>query len=143
MQQVSIELVSPSSPTLSGVIALGDKYKKFLGLLSPDVFSERAERKSILAALFGSTVVGYLMFYRAEKGHIRITHMCVDEPYRRSKIAKTLFSELVNRSGGYQRILLSCRRDFESCSYWPQLGFVFVSSPSNGPGRFMSKISLR
>lgn len=133
MEQISISIVQPNSPLLHEIIALGDKYRRFLGILSHEVFSERAERKCILVALSGNKVAGYLMFYKAERGYIRITHMCVDEAFRKSGIARSLFSALVEQSKEYRSILLSCRKDYESCAFWPQLGFVFVAV-RNGRG---------
>jgi len=56
MQQISIQVVAPHSPLLTDIIALGDKYRKYLGLLSPDVYSERVERKRVLPANRGVAI---------------------------------------------------------------------------------------
>lgn len=132
MSDISTVVINRNSQLIDQVIELGDKYRKFLGLFTRDAYLERAERKSILAAVMGTTVAGYLLFYKARNGRIRITHMCVDEPFRKNGIARLLFGELLARNKEFHTVILSCRNDFESISFWPQLGFVYVSTR---PGR--------
>ena len=132
MPPISVKTVAPDSPELAQVVALGDKFRKTLGFFPKDAFFNQAIKKGILAAVSGKTVAGYLMFNQAQKGHARIIHLCIDDPFRGSGVTRTLFGALIERCKSVHRITLSCRRDFQACTLWVRLGFVEVGKR---PGR--------
>lgn len=132
MSAISVITVRPDSPELQQVIALGDKFRKYLGLFPKEAFAAQAAKGNILAAACNGNVAGYVLFYPTQKGRVRIVHLCVDDPYRRMGIARRLFTSLIELSKDYHSFVLSCRRDYAACSFWPQLGFVVVRTR---PGR--------
>lgn len=56
---------------LDAVIALGDRYAKFLGLLTPPAYRKHADDGGLLAAVENEEVVGYALFGLPKRNHGR------------------------------------------------------------------------
>lgn len=112
---------------LDDVIGLWKKCKKTLGPYPKGAFEERLQNREIIVALWDGVVVGYVLFYVAQKGHVRLTHLCTDSEHEGQGIARGLVEQLRSRTLAQKGIGLHCRRDFDVCSLWPKLGFVPLS----------------
>ncbi len=107
------------------VVALGDRFKRKLGLFPLEALEESARNGTVLIATEGEHLLGYLLF-RVSRRHpprATITHLCVEPEHRGQGIARRLVNELVHLTQGLDGIRLSCRRDYEENGLWPRLGF--------------------
>ncbi len=127
MINITITSIDSNSKYLKNVIELADKNSEYLGFLPRNVFIEAAKRRNILIALLNETeFVGYLL-YRvvSTKCRASITHLCVDEKYRRNGIGRELILHLVDITKNLLGISLYCRRDYESNKFWAHMGFQY------------------
>lgn len=110
---------------LAAAIALGDRYKKRLGLLTPPTYRKYADDGGLLVALEGSEVVGYALFGLPKRyQHVRLAHLCVAEECRGNGIAALLIAELRRQQSHRLGIRARCRRNYGLDTMWSSLGFV-------------------
>jgi len=65
------------SELLDAIIALGNRYTKYLGLLTPPAYRKHAEDDGLLVAMDGEEVVGYALFGLPKRSlHVRLAHLC-------------------------------------------------------------------
>lgn len=121
-------LIKNAYNLLDDVIALGDRNKKILGFLADGAFRDIARSGHILVATSGSNdLLGYLLYrITVRKQQVAIVHLCVDDRYRKKNIASLLVGKLIDLTKSYVEINLFCRRDFDSNSFWPKVGFEYV-----------------
>ncbi|MCX4628512.1 GNAT family N-acetyltransferase [Streptomyces sp. NBC_01443] len=110
---------------LDAVVALGDRYTKRLGLLTPPAYRKAAEDGGLLVALEGEEVVGYTLFGLPKRSqHVRLAHLCVAEEHREKGIARLLIQAIRERHAQRLGIRARCRRDYGLSGMWTKLGFV-------------------
>ncbi|MGW5939149.1 GNAT family N-acetyltransferase [Streptomyces celluloflavus] len=110
---------------LDAVIALGDRYTKFLGLLTPPAYRKHADDGGLLAAVENEEVVGYALFGLPKRNHhVRLAHLCVAEEHRGKGIARLLVDAIRERHAHRLGIRAKCRRDYGLSGMWTGLGFV-------------------
>ncbi|MDB1086490.1 GNAT family N-acetyltransferase [Streptomyces sp. ACA25] len=110
---------------LGAVVALGDRYTKWLGLLTPPAYRAAAEDGGLLVAVEGEEVVGYALFGLPKRStHVRLAHLCVPEEHRGKGIARRLIQSLCERHPERLGIRARCRRDYDLSGMWTSLGFV-------------------
>ncbi len=98
---------------LAAAIALGNRYTKWLGLLTPPAYLMYADDGGLLVALEGEEVVGYALFGLPKRDqHVRLVHLCVAEERRGTGIAGLLIAELRRRQAHRVGIRARCRRDY-------------------------------
>ena len=103
---------------------LAAKYRRTLGFLTLDTFSEYLERNRVIGARSNNgKLVGYILF-ADYPDRFRIAHLCVAEAHRGRGIARRLLDALKERATSQLVIKLHCRRDFPAYGMWPNLGFV-------------------
>ncbi|WP_079159319.1 GNAT family N-acetyltransferase [Streptomyces griseus] len=113
------------SELLDAIIALGDRYTKYLGLLTPPAYRKHAEDDGLLVALDGEEVVGYALFGLPKRSlHVRLAHLCVAEERRGQGVARELIEAIRARHAHRLGIRAKCRRDYGLSSMWTALGFV-------------------
>ncbi|MDX3864576.1 MULTISPECIES: GNAT family N-acetyltransferase [Streptomyces] len=106
-------------------VALGDRYTKTLGLLTPPAYRQAAENGGLLVAVDGDEVIGYALFGLPKRSaHIRLAHLCVAEEQRGRGIARLLVEAIKQRYPQRLGIKAKCRRDYELSDMWTSLGFV-------------------
>jgi len=106
-------------------IDLGDLSRGTRGLLPRAVYADAAAKDCLLAARHLPTgrVVGYVLF-RLPRDEVVLTHVCVDEPFRRAGIAKLLVDEVSRRHDQHQGIRATCRDDYDIEATWRALDFT-------------------
>ncbi|WP_405432324.1 GNAT family N-acetyltransferase [Streptomyces anulatus] len=110
---------------LGAVVALGDRYTKRLGLLTPPAYRAAAEDGGLLVAVEEDEVVGYALFGLPRRStHVRLAHLCVPEEHRSKGIARSLIQTICERHPERLGIRARCRRDYELSGMWTSLGFV-------------------
>ncbi|PCG87932.1 N-acetyltransferase [Streptomyces sp. WZ.A104] len=110
---------------LGAVVALGDRYTKWLGLLTPPAYRAAAEEGGLLVAVEGEKVVGYALFGLPKRNtHVRLAHLCVAEAHRGKGIARRLIQAIRARHPERLGIRARCRRDYDLSGMWTSLGFV-------------------
>ncbi|MFI5526103.1 GNAT family N-acetyltransferase [Streptomyces platensis] len=113
------------SELLDAVIALGDRYTKFLGLLTPPAYRKHADDGGLLVAVEGEEVVGYALFGLPKRSlHVRLAHLCVAEEHRGKGIARLLVEAIRERHTHRLGIRAKCRRDYGLSGMWTGLGFI-------------------
>ncbi|MFI6444892.1 GNAT family N-acetyltransferase [Kitasatospora sp. NPDC050543] len=109
---------------LAAAIALGDRYTKTLGLMTPPAYEKMADDGGLLVAVDGDDVIGYALFGLPKRTpHVRLAHLCVAQEHRGKGIARDLVEAI--RAGHGQRfgIKAKCRRDYGLTGMWESLGF--------------------
>lgn len=115
--------VPPNGHLLRLVIALGNgPAKRTLGFLPDQGFLDRALRGTLLAAVSGEDLEGYVL-YDLRGYEVKIVHLCVADHARRRGIARRLIEEVCARHADRRRVLLSCRYDYEATAVWESFGF--------------------
>src|ERR1035437_7017061 len=130
-----IEVIS-NQGQLDQVEALGRKNAKTLGFLPDGAFEDAFRRKTILVAPeTGGICRGYLL-YRVTRRIAHITHLCIEDGWRKQGLAKSLVLKLVELTRDLEGISLLCRADYDATSFWPKVGFAFLGErPGRGHAR--------
>lgn len=106
-------------------IALGDRYTKRLGLMTPAAYRGMAEDGGLLVAVEGEVMIGYALFGLPKRSpHVRLAHLCVVEEHRGKGAARLLVEEIRQRYPQRLGIRAKCRRDYGLSGMWTSLGFV-------------------
>ncbi|MGW1836718.1 GNAT family N-acetyltransferase [Streptomyces sp. NPDC002067] len=120
-----LSVAGEQSELLDAVIALGDRYTKFLGLLTPPAYRKHAEDDGLLAAVENGEVVGYALFGLPKRNpYVRLAHLCVAEEHRGRNIARLLVGAIRERHAHRLGIRAKCRRDYGLSDMWTALGFI-------------------
>jgi GNAT superfamily N-acetyltransferase/predicted nucleic acid-binding protein len=119
---VSIIEVELGSGHLDQVLGLHKGAKRYLGFLPDEGFKDRAAAGTLLAAVEGDRVLGYILF-DLPANRVRIVHLCVDPALHKGGIARALVADLSARHRDRLGIQLKCRRDFPASDFWPKVGF--------------------
>ena len=120
---VSIVDVLAAGAEFDSVLALWRSHRKWLGFLPTQGFTDRSAKGTLLAAVRGTVVVGYVL-YDLPRDRIKVIHLCVEEDQRGAGIARALINEVSARHRERRGIELACRRDYPANEAWPHLGFV-------------------
>ena len=130
---MSVVLVAPNSELASQVIALSKASQGTLGQLPYSAFHQAAANGTLIAALTGGEVVGYVLYrIRKRTGIVMLTQLCVRAEARGSGVAQLLVDGVRERNPQCPGIGLWCREDYDASKAWPGLGF---GSTGNRPGR--------
>lgn len=125
---MAIKLVSVSpvqEELISRAIALGDRYTKTLGLLTPPAYEKAAEDGGLLTAVEAGEVLGYALFGLPKRSaRIRLAHLCVAEEQRGRGLARRLVEGIKERYPQRLGVKAKCRRDYNLSGMWRSLGFV-------------------
>ncbi|MCC9309311.1 GNAT family N-acetyltransferase [Kitasatospora sp. RB6PN24] len=125
---MGIKVVSVSAAheeLLAASIALGDRYTKTLGLMTPPAYTKMADDGGLLAAVEGDAVVGYALFGLPKRTpHVRLAHLCVAQEHRGKGIARLLVETIRAHHGQRFGIKAKCRRDYGLTGMWTKLGFI-------------------
>ncbi len=120
---VAIVDVEAGGAVFDSVLTLWRLHRKWLGFLPTQGFTDRAEKGTLLAAVRGSSVVGYVL-YDLPRDRVKVIHLCVAEAQRGAGIARALIDEVSHRHRDRRGMQLACRRDYPANAAWPHLGFV-------------------
>ncbi|MGW7222239.1 GNAT family N-acetyltransferase [Streptomyces sp. NPDC054826] len=113
------------SELLDAVIALGNRYTKYLGLLTPPAYRKHAEDGGLLVAVDDEEVVGYALFGLPKRSlYVRLAHLCVAEEHQGKGVARELIDAIRARHAHRLGIRAKCRRDYGLSGMWTALGFV-------------------
>lgn len=120
---VAIERIKAGNANqLAAVIAIGDRYKKTLGLLPADAYAEYARNGTLLIAKLGKTVIGYAL-YSVSKNRARLVHLAVLEEHRGMNASGLLLDRLKEETTHLDYILLRCRQDYNLGGLWKRNSF--------------------
>lgn len=135
-----LELVAlePDDARITQVLALWRTQRKWLGFLPNQGFTDRAAKGTLLAAVSGGIVVGYVL-YDIPRDRVKVIHLCVSEQHRGHGVARDLIEAVSARHHDRRGIELKCRRDYPVNDIWPQLGFV---ARQEAPGRSDARLPL-
>ena len=111
------------------VVALGDQFKRYLGLYPAGALLEAIRDERVIGAFRGEELLGYVLF-DLPRTDIRLVHLCIAAESRRLGIARMLVDDIQRRHPDRDGIRLKCRRDYEAHKIWPKLGFQAQSLPS-------------
>ncbi|GGV87332.1 hypothetical protein GCM10015535_36860 [Streptomyces gelaticus] len=119
---------------LDAVVAVGDRYTKYLGLLTPPAYRKHAEDGGLLVAVDDEEVVGYALFGLPERSpYVRLAHLCVAEEHRGRGVARELIEAIRARhahSGSHLEDLPKAVR--WSRAYGPRVSAVSDIGPGSG-----------
>lgn len=113
------------------VLSLWRTQRQWLGFLPTEGFLERAAKGTLIAAVVGTKVVGYVL-YDLPRDRVKLIHLCIADQHRGKGIARQLVDEVSARHRDRRGIELRCRRDYPANAAWPELGFV---ARQEAPGR--------
>ncbi|MFF4386265.1 GNAT family N-acetyltransferase [Streptomyces sp. NPDC001552] len=138
---VNVVLVSGEQAALiDAAVALGDRYTKWLGLLTPPAYRQAADEGGLLVALEAEQVIGYALFGLPKRSpYVRLAHLCVAEEHRGKRVARQLVQTIRERQSHRLAIKVRCRRDYELSGMWTSLGFV---PRGEGLGRGLKRKTL-
>jgi GNAT superfamily N-acetyltransferase/predicted nucleic acid-binding protein len=122
---VTVHPIAPEDPRIEDVLALHRSAKGWLGFLPNAGFFERAEKRTLLVATAGESVVGYALF-DLPRNNVKLVHLCVSDERRGKGIAQRLVAEISDRHRDRHGIELACRRDYPAHDAWPRLGFTAI-----------------
>jgi predicted nucleic acid-binding protein/GNAT superfamily N-acetyltransferase len=123
---MQIKVIDQNDPILKEVVALGKKNAKTLGMFPEGAFIDHAKKKTIIAALEGEVLIGYILFRITQsKRMISIAHLCIDTEQRNKGVAKTLLNTVREKYQHlFKGIKLSCRKDYIVASkFYEKYGF--------------------
>ncbi|MCF3173945.1 GNAT family N-acetyltransferase [Streptomyces sioyaensis] len=110
---------------IDAAVALGDRYTKTLGLLTPPAYRKHASDGGLLVAVDEGEVIGYALFGLPKRSpHVRLAHLCIAKEHRGKGAARLLVEEIRHRHSDRLGIKAKCRRDYGLSDMWTSLGFV-------------------
>ncbi|QEU92898.1 GNAT family N-acetyltransferase [Streptomyces kanamyceticus] len=116
-------------------VALGDRYTRTLGLMTPPAYRAMADEGGLLVAVEDEEVVGYALFGLPKRNpYIRLAHLCVATEHRSKGIARALVETIKRRHPQQLGVRAKCRRDYGLSGMWRSLGFV-PQGEARGRGR--------
>jgi GNAT superfamily N-acetyltransferase/predicted nucleic acid-binding protein len=124
MASLSIERVGPGSTLLSEVLEIHKRYKKTLGFLPRQGFTERAAAGTLIACVDSRRGLQGYALYDLPRAEIRIVHLAVAAAARGSGVARELVDWIAGEHANRHGVKLSCRRDYPANEMWPKLGFT-------------------
>lgn len=136
--KVELVTLGRDDERVSQVLALWRTQRQWLGFLPTEGFLERAEKGTLIAAVAGTKVVGYVL-YDLPRDRVKLIHLCIDDHHRGRGIARQLVDEVSTKHRDRRGIELRCRRDYAANGAWPELGFVAVKE---APGRSAAGLPL-
>lgn len=110
-------------PSVTSVIALGDKHRRTLGFLPRAGFQEAARQSQIAVVTTNDNALAAYCLFAATSRYVRIVHVCVAESHRGKNLSRLLIDALANRFPDSHGFRLKCRRDWPANEMWPGLGF--------------------
>lgn len=120
-----LPVLESQADLLDATVALGDRYTKTLGLLTPQAYRKHAEDGGLLAAMDGDELVGYALFGLPKRyPYVRLAHLCVAVEHRGRGVARRLVQAIRARHSQRLGIRARCRRDYKLGAMWTSLGFV-------------------
>ncbi|MDJ0356324.1 GNAT family N-acetyltransferase [Paenarthrobacter sp. PH39-S1] len=126
-----IDIRTCKESDLDAIVILGNRYKRYLGLLPPEAISNAIAAGHVIGAFEATSLIGYTLF-DLPYADIRLVHLCIAPEGRRRGVARRLIDEIAIRHSDRQGIRLKCRHDYEANEAWPRLGFC---AQSQGVGR--------
>lgn len=135
-----IKAIKPESPYCEQVIELCDANRSNLGFLARGAIRDAAEDGHVLAFVDSHQVRGYALYRTRVRTHdVSLTHLCIDEAYRGSGIARKLVEHIVEQHPHSKGIRVLCRKDYSAHHMWPKLGFEHCGEK---PGRGHDQLPL-
>ncbi|MFF2812484.1 GNAT family N-acetyltransferase [Streptomyces sp. NPDC058000] len=120
-----VPVAETNAELIDAAVALGDRYTKTLGLLTPPAYRKHASDGGLLVAVDHGEVIGYALFGLPKRSpHVRLAHLCVAEEHRGKGAARLLVEEIRHRHRDRLGIKAKCRRDYGLSDMWTSLGFV-------------------
>ena len=111
-----------STEAYVGVLALAKQARATIGFLTDAAFAQRAHQGTLLAALIGNEVAGYLL-YDLPRDEIRIVHLVVATAHQGHGLARGLVDRVAEDHAERRGIFLHCRNDFAADGLWSKLDF--------------------
>ncbi|MFE6686024.1 GNAT family N-acetyltransferase [Streptomyces sp. NPDC057743] len=120
-----VPVAEAQAELVDAAVALGDRYTKTLGLLTPPAYRTHASEGGLLVAVDDGVVIGYALFGLPKRSpYVRLAHLCVAEEHRGKGAARLLVEEIRRRHRDRLGIKAKCRRDYGLSEMWTSLGFV-------------------
>lgn len=119
---VRVEVLAAGDERLDAVVALYKRNAATLGFMPRGGFEVRSEAGTLLVAVDGPDLRGYLL-YDLPRREVVIRHLCVAPNARGKGVARRLVDHLVSLHGDRTGIGLSCRDDYPAAQMWPRLDF--------------------
>ncbi|MFD3422897.1 GNAT family N-acetyltransferase [Streptomyces decoyicus] len=120
-----VPVAETQAELIDAAVALGDRYTKTLGLLTPPAYRKHASDGGLLVAVDDGEVAGYALFGLPKRSpHVRLAHLCVAEEHRGKGVARLLVEQIRRRHQDRLGIKAKCRRDYGLSEMWTSLGFV-------------------
>ncbi|NIY68315.1 GNAT family N-acetyltransferase [Streptomyces malaysiensis] len=120
---------------IEAAVALGNRYKKRLGMMPPSAYRKMAGDGGLLVGVDGAGVVGYALFHLPKRSpHIGLAHLCVAAEHRGKGVARLLVDAIKEQYPQRLGIKAKCRRDYGLSGMWTGLGFV-PRGEARGRGR--------
>jgi len=96
----TVELVTlgRDDERVSQVLALWRTQRQWLGFLPTEGFLERAAKGTLIAAVAGTKVVGYVL-YDLPRDRVKLIHLCIDDQHRGRGLARQLQRDPANAPG--------------------------------------------
>ena len=141
--KIEIDNLKNKPEYLQEVITLGDRNSNMLGFFPKKAFEEAARRgKILIATIENKKCIGYLLFRKVKsRQSISITHLCIDETYRKKGVGSKLVKHLLTITGDWRGIELYCRRDFKTANeFWKNIGFQYITEKT-GRGKDKEPLS--
>jgi len=118
-----IAAVDPGSEAYRHVLTLYRKNAATLGVMPKGAFEERAVEGTLIAAFEDDAVIAYAL-YALPAQHISLSHLCVEQGYRRRGIGAELVAAIERSHPERRGIRVRCRRDFDASRLWEALDFM-------------------
>jgi len=109
---------------LAQVKQLWRRDAKTLGFFPDGAFQDAFARGRIIVALDDSDRCRGYLLYRISRDAAAIVHLCVAKKSRGQGIARELVGHLVQTTKHLRGVSLRCRRDYETNTLWPKMGFA-------------------